>query len=243
MVQDLRPTKPNGWLYGCLKAVARTRVARALLPPSLRPHRILSGPLRGCRIVTSWRDYPAAILGRTEIPLLDWCYANARPGQTWLDVGAQYGYTAIALAQLVGSGGRVFAFEPMLSTAGCLGQTRMLNDLSQITVLPLALGNCAGLMPAELEATHGMVDSTLAKSGREGQLVHRFIKICTHQTTSSSNFFQRWTTGAALIFAIPNRILSLSSALDLTRICRRKVCVILPKSVSTRLSQEPCLGV
>ena len=74
-------------------------------------------------------------------------------------------------------------------------------------------------------------------------LVHRFIKTRTHQTTSRSNFFQRCTTGAALISAIPNRILSLSSALDLTRICRRKVCAILPKSVSTRLSQEPCLGV
>ena len=74
-------------------------------------------------------------------------------------------------------------------------------------------------------------------------LVHRFIKLCTHQTTSRSNCFQRWTTGAALISAIPNRILSLSSTLDLTRMCLRKVCAILPKSVSTKLSQEPCLGV
>src|ERR1035437_10175102 len=74
-------------------------------------------------------------------------------------------------------------------------------------------------------------------------LVHRFIKTRTHQITSRSNFFQRCTTGAALISAIPNWILSLNSTLDLTRICRRKVCAILPKSVSTKLSQEPCLGV
>ena len=74
-------------------------------------------------------------------------------------------------------------------------------------------------------------------------LVHRFIKTRTHQTTSRSNFFQRCTIGAALISAIPNRIRSLSSTLDLTRMCLRKVCAILPKSVSTRLSHEPCLGV
>ena len=74
-------------------------------------------------------------------------------------------------------------------------------------------------------------------------LVHRFIKCFTHYETKRSNFFQRCTTGAPLISAIPRKILSLSSALDLTRICLRNVCAILPKSVSTRLSQEPCLGV
>ncbi len=46
-----------------------------------------------------------------------------------------------------------------------------------------------------------------------------------------------------MISAIPRRILSLSSALDCTRICLRNVCAIFPKNVSARLSQEPCLGV
>ena len=74
-------------------------------------------------------------------------------------------------------------------------------------------------------------------------LVHRFIKTFTDQTARRSNAFQRWTVGAALISAIPSRMRALSSALDLTRICLKKVCAIFPKSVSTRLSQEPCLGV
>ena len=58
-----------------------------------------------------------------------------------------------------------------------------------------------------------------------------------------SNFFLRCTTGAALISAMPKRIRSLSSCLDWTRICRRKVCAIFPKNVSTGLSHEPCLAV
>ena len=39
------------------------------------------------------------------------------------------------------------------------------------------------------------------------------------------------------------RILSLSSCLDWTRICLRKVRVILENNVSIRFSHDPCLGV
>ena len=42
---------------------------RRLLPKTIRAQRILGGPLRGLHIVTSWHDYPAAIMGRTERPL------------------------------------------------------------------------------------------------------------------------------------------------------------------------------
>src|SRR5438552_7816781 len=107
---------------------------RRLMPRAVRPHRILWGRLRGFRIVTSWHDYPAAILGRTERPLLDWFEEHVKPGETWLDVGAHYGYTAIALSRLVGPLGRVFAFEPMLGTAGHLARTRAINGLRQLTV-------------------------------------------------------------------------------------------------------------
>src|SRR5437870_3641216 len=74
-------------------------------------------------------------------------------------------------------------------------------------------------------------------------LVYRFIKVFTDQVVRRSNFFQRCTTGAAFISLIPSRILSRSSALDFTRICLKNVCAILPNRVSTKLSQEPCLGV
>jgi hypothetical protein len=42
---------------------------------------------------------------------------------------------------------------------------------------------------------------------------------------------------------MPWRIRVRGSSQDFTRICRRKVRAILPKSVSTMFSQEPCLGV
>jgi len=148
---------------------------RGLFPRSLVRHRILGGPLRGSKIVTSWHDYPAAILGRTEQALLEWFAKNVRKGETWLDIGAHYGYTTIALCNLVGTTGHVYAFEPMLNTAGCVSRTRFLNDLSQSTVVPIALGNRSDLGIETMLSVRGMIDSTLQdKEGfRESFLISR----------------------------------------------------------------------
>lgn len=131
------------------------------MPRTIRSHRILGGPLRGLHIVTSWHDYPAAILGRTERPLLGWLQKNVGPGETWLDIGAHYGYTAIALGRLVGPAGRVFAFEPVLGSAGSVVQTALLNHFSELTVIPVALGSPAELELRRLATVRGMADSTL----------------------------------------------------------------------------------
>lgn len=140
-------------------------VLRRSLPRSLRPHKILGGPLRGRVIVTSWHDYPAAILGRTEGALLDYFTNNVGEGETWLDIGAHYGYTAIALSRLVGPSGRVFAFEPMLNTSGCISRTRSLNNFPHLTVVPMALGNCQDITVNSLQSVRGMIDSTLQETG------------------------------------------------------------------------------
>lgn len=135
---------------------------RSFLPRSIRKHRILSGPLKGYSIITSWQDYPLAIAGRTELSLFEWFAQKVEPEETWLDVGAHYGYTAIALSRLVGEDGRVFAFEPMLSTAGYLSQTCLLNRFHQLSVIPIALGNRDKVVTTRLPSRKGMVESTRA---------------------------------------------------------------------------------
>lgn len=112
--------------------------------------------------MTSWHDYPAAIVGYTEGALLNWLRANVRPSETWIDVGAHYGYTALALSELVGAHGRVFAFEPVLSTAGHLTRTRALNDAPQLTVVPMALGSCRPLQVVDVPLVRGMADHVAA---------------------------------------------------------------------------------
>jgi FkbM family methyltransferase len=143
------------------------RAIRRMLPRALKPHRIRGGLLRNYQIVTSWHDYPAAILGRTEQPLLEWFAANVHDGETWLDVGAHYGYTALALAHFVGAQGRVFAFEPMLTSAGCVAHTRRLNELAQLTIVPLALNQASDLELAHLPVVRGMMDSTLNQTAEK----------------------------------------------------------------------------
>lgn len=135
--------------------------ARSLMPRTIRPRRVVAGPLRGAWLVTSWHDYPGGLSGRTERPLLDWFAKQVRPGDTWIDVGAHYGYTAFALARLVGPTGRVFTFEPVPATAGCVDWGRVLNGLTQVTVLPFGLGAADTLEIRRLPLTRGMADSTL----------------------------------------------------------------------------------
>lgn len=136
-------------------------LVRSLLPRAIRPRRIIGGPLRGMWLVTSWHDYPAGLTGRTERPLLDWFSRHVAPGETWLDVGAHYGYTTFALARIVGPQGRVFSFEPVLATAACVDRGRTLNALSQVTVLPFGLGAPATLETRRSPLRRGMSDSTL----------------------------------------------------------------------------------
>lgn len=135
---------------------------RRLLPRTIRPRRILAGPLRGMWLVTSWHDYPAGLTGRTERPLLEWFSTHVGAGETWIDIGAHYGYTAFALARLVGAGGRVVAFEPVPASAGSVDQGRVLNGLNQLAVLPFALGAAPAVELRRLPVTRGMADSTIA---------------------------------------------------------------------------------
>jgi FkbM family methyltransferase len=142
--------------------VSLKSVVRGVLSSRVKPHRIRAGHLRGAHIVTSWHDYPAGITGCTERGLLAWLQQNVKRGETWLDVGAHYGYTAIALSQFVGRAGRVFAFEPVVATAGCVAQTSKLNGLTQLTVVPFGLGMPETLACLRLPLERGMADLTLS---------------------------------------------------------------------------------
>ena len=125
-------------------------------------------------IVTSLHDYPGAILGRTEGPLLEWFQGNVQRGETWLDVGAHYGYTALALGELVGLEGNVYAFEPSVATAGHLSRTRAVNRMPQIKVIPAALGENGQLRMASVALDRGMANHLLGGTATDDILVIGF---------------------------------------------------------------------
>jgi FkbM family methyltransferase len=136
-------------------------LTRSLLPRRHHPHAIMSGPLRGLRIVTSWHDYPAAIFGYTERKLIDWLLSHVGPAETWLDVGANCGYTSLAMCRAVGASGHVYAFEPAVATAACLERTGRENHFAQMVPIPMALSEAPMPTVLTFATERGMVDSQM----------------------------------------------------------------------------------
>ena len=66
-----------------------------------------------------------------------------RPGQTIIDVGANFGYFTLLSAPRVGGSGRVIAFEPEPANAALLRENVALNAHTNITVEEMAVGRAA----------------------------------------------------------------------------------------------------
>ncbi|MEO8659272.1 MAG: FkbM family methyltransferase [Bryobacteraceae bacterium] len=60
------------------------------------------------------------------------------------DVGANVGFYTLLFAELVGSTGRVFAFEPLDRNVDRLRQHVKINGYSNVQIFPSALGNFVG---------------------------------------------------------------------------------------------------
>jgi len=72
-----------------------------------------------------------------------------RPGDVFIDVGANVGYFSVVAASVVGAQGAVFAFEPDPDNCRLLRANAKLNELDdRITVVEAALSDAAG--PGEL---------------------------------------------------------------------------------------------
>jgi len=64
-----------------------------------------------------------------------------RPGDTFVDAGANIGWLSLVGANKVGNQGQVYAYEPVPSTFEILTSNKELNQFSQITLNQFALGN------------------------------------------------------------------------------------------------------
>jgi FkbM family methyltransferase len=64
-----------------------------------------------------------------------------KPGDTFVDIGANIGTISLEASYLVGNEGRVIAFEPTKLIYECFVQNIALNDMQNITSYNLALGD------------------------------------------------------------------------------------------------------
>ncbi len=76
-----------------------------------------------------------------EVSVIERFGAAVRPGDTVLDVGAWIGVYALLASRIVGSTGRVYAFEPDPTARRSLNRNIRLNRVKNVVVVPFAVGD------------------------------------------------------------------------------------------------------
>ena len=102
---------------------------------------------------------------------------HLRPGHTFVDVGANIGYHTFLASTLVGSTGRVVAFEPSAENCRLLWLSRHANKAEHVELFSLALDTTPGLrhLVSHLGSNGGLVADAAddVRSGR-GAMVQSF---------------------------------------------------------------------
>jgi len=84
-----------------------------------------------------------------------------RPGMTVIDIGANVGVFTLAAAQLVGTAGRVIAFEPLPRNYRYLNANLALNAYENVVVEQMAVTNQDGMLEMHLFGTDNLSVSNL----------------------------------------------------------------------------------
>lgn len=117
------------------------------------------------KLVFAFREYYEPELAYLEQVL--------SPGKTFIDAGACYGIYSLVASRIVGSNGRVIAFEPAARAFRVLRQNIALNRLTNVLACPLALAEKKGWSSLYLHPNVGCDslgrDHTFTKCAEEAQ--------------------------------------------------------------------------
>lgn len=100
-------------------------------------------------------------LGHYESDIQDAIVRHLAPGAVFYDVGANAGFFSAIAARVVGSGGRVYAFEPDPDNMDAIRDVIALNDFSRCELCPQAVSDLDG----ELDFQTGGENSFIAHIG------------------------------------------------------------------------------
>jgi FkbM family methyltransferase len=114
-----------------------------------RRYTVISGPLEGAKFIlgslAGEGGGGSVYFGLVDKEQTAAVCRELRSGQTFFDLGANVGYYSILASRLVGSGGSVVAFEPVVRNVAFLHQHLMLNRAENVHVLPFAVSATTGL--------------------------------------------------------------------------------------------------
>lgn len=106
------------------------------------------------------------LFGTWEPDLTAFMRRRLRPGDTFIDVGANVGYMSAVASRLVGPEGVVIAIEPAPTTIAALQETVALNDLTNIRLIAAAVSDREGELPLFVGPSFGTgLTSTVAHGG------------------------------------------------------------------------------
>lgn len=173
-------TRPPKWLQMAAWLMSRTPPFRGRWRLTSLLHLRLAG--QGWSATTRVNGYAMRLLlddliGRSTYVDGVWERENSevaekllRPGARVFDVGANAGYFSLLFASLVGETGRVFAFEPVRSTADRWRANFALNPSlqSQTTLFEIALSDTAGMIEMEIEGVRNTGASHVMRANDAG---------------------------------------------------------------------------
>ena len=106
-----------------------------------------------------------------------WVFSQLlRPGDTFVDIGANIGLMSMHAAQLVGREGAVYSFEPMPEVFAQLQANIALNGIKHVFAVPLALGSAAADLPIFAHPEINLGSSSLLAEDRHPNHV---VKVST----------------------------------------------------------------
>ena len=148
------------------KVIAGSFLLRALRRLSRSTGRSTVAPIRGIDglvVLTDFADERVLEVIheiRGENPEYPVMQVLLREGDTFVDVGANYGTFSLLASRLVGTEGRVIAVEPQPSLCAGLSESLRLSHAGNVQVMKLALGAAPGsatlLVPADDTGRSGM---------------------------------------------------------------------------------------
>jgi FkbM family methyltransferase len=185
----LIPNRAKAILLGSPSKPSRTAVLihRILnrIPGEPFPCLPCAGALEGYRMKVDWSRFRAFIYGTWEPEIVKAVTQVVHRGFVAIDVGAHLGYYALILSRIVGSNGRVIAFEPIPSNFRILSDNIGLNHCENIQAVNKAVSDRSGRFEGTLP-TESILPSSFTLLKNEGA-----TKICV-ETVSLDEFLKDW---------------------------------------------------
>jgi FkbM family methyltransferase len=104
------------------------------------------------------------LFGTWEPDLVAFMRRRLRPGDTFIDVGANIGYLSAVGSRLVGPHGVVVAIDPAPFAIAALQETVAMNDLTNIRLVAAAVSDRAGELPLFVAPSHALgLTTTVAR--------------------------------------------------------------------------------